>query len=129
MENVHHDTVAGIEIDDDYLSPSENTIEIAKTNKVTNKSIIYIRDLDGFIGIVTEVSNKDYLTEVKFKPLIALFDHDVIIDIRWQKNKSSATSIENVISTLITSYWIGSNARAQNLSSILNTATTSSSTS
>lgn len=119
LNNIHHDVVEGLDIDWDYLSPTESTIEVSKTKKVDVHDLIYIKGLNEFIGIVTKVSIKDYTTEITFKPFITLFDHDVIIDRRWQKSGSNSMPLETVIQNRIIWYWTGSNAYIQDLSGIM----------
>ena len=129
LNNIHHEVVEDLEIEYDYLSPSENSIEISKTGKVDVHDLLYIRGLNEFLGIITKVSSKEYTTEVSFKPFISLFEHDVPVDIRWQGSGSNSISLEMVIANIINRYWRGSSARVQDISSILNDPTLSVSTS
>ena len=121
LNNVHHDVVSGINIDEDYLSPSETTIEIAKTDNVSNHDLVYIKGLIEFLGIVTKVSTKDYSTEISFKPFISLFDQDVLIDTDTQ----GKTALETVIVNKITEYWISSSDSLQNIPTLQVSATSS----
>ena len=129
LNSIHHDSVMNLSMDNDYLSPSENAIEILKTNKVDTMDLIYIKEINNFLGVVTKVSTKDNSTEISFKPFISLFDHDVLVNTKWQGNTSSSKTFETTLRDLIQNYWIGSDARAQDISSILETPVITSSTS
>lgn len=125
LTNIHHDVVDSMSVDDDYLSPSTTSITIAKTSNIAVNNLIYIKGLYEFFGVITELSDNDYSTEVTFEPFINLFNQDILMDTNKQ---SDGTSLETFIADIIKQYWVNSSDSNQNLS-ILNVQTTSSTTS
>ena len=115
LNHIHHDVIDEFSIDDDYLSPSETTVEIGKTDKLSIRNLVWIKGSIEFLGIITKVSTKDYVTEISFKPFISLFDQDVLIDTNVQNN---GTALEALIANKIREYWIESSDSLQNISTL-----------
>lgn len=102
---VHHDIIDSPCIDEDYLTPVTNSIEIGVTDKVKNGYLVYIKGTPAdFLGIVTDVKDDEYLTTVTFKPMVSLFDHPIMFDTNYQTSAGGTKSLEEVINLYISRY-------------------------
>lgn len=85
MTYVHHDSVANILIDDDYVSAVANSIEISPTDLVKTGQFLHItRDDMSFFGVVTDAVPGEEKTTVTYKPFITIFDEDFLFDTSTQ---------------------------------------------
>lgn len=117
---IHNDLVSTVDVDDDYLAVSTNSITINQTDLVVKYGFVYISGNHNFFGVVTDVSDDEYTTTVSFKSVLGLFDQNVIFDTSLQNG--TTTTLERAISDIITQYWINSGDIFQSLS-ILKTET------
>lgn len=126
MTCVWHDAVSYVNIDEDYLAPEASKITINKTDKIAENGFIYISGSANFFGYITDINEEsEYTVDVSFKPLIALFEHEVLLDVRKQ-NKDNI-SLESVIADHIRADWINSGDSHKNIPN-LTVATTSTTT-
>ena len=87
----------------DYLSPTNNNINILDETNVNINNIVAIRSLideEKYFGIVTDVKIRRNKKQIEFKPLISILDVDVvhgeIITIEsWIKDKIEETFVNN----------------------------------
>ena len=117
---LHNDLVATVDVDDDYLAVSTNSITINQTDLIVKYGFVYISGNHNFFGVVTDVSDDEHTTTVSFKSVLSLFDQNVIFDTSLQNG--TTTTLERAISDVITQYWINSGDILQSLS-ILKTET------
>ena len=124
---VHRDFVNDIRVDEDYLSLTQNSVEIGGTTAVKNGHFIRIVG-NGvkFFGVVSDCNPGQYKTTVFFKPFLSLFDENICFDTNAQNKtvdrvvdgvteKINAKSLENVIKDYITSEYINASDTLQNL--------------
>lgn len=123
LELKHHDYIdsSGVKIDDDYLSPDKSSVVIRKTNKVPQYGFIRISGYIDFFGVISGTSDDDILSTVSFRPFVALFDFDTLIDV----NDQGKVALEDTIKNAITAQFINNTDSYQNIS-ILSVKTTSS---
>lgn len=120
LNYVFHDTTADLSIDDDYLSVATNMVEIKSTDAIKAGHFIRISrddDLVHFFGIVSDVSPGEYITTIRYKPFVSLFDEDILFDTTVQgtgNNKPDSSTLENVIKKYITDYYIANDDTFQN---------------
>lgn len=100
---VHHDILEDPVIDDDRLSPNTTTIEIKKTTLVPASGYVHLDGDIVFDGIIDAVSDDEDITKIDIKPLICMFDRNLLVSLEYQK---SSTSLEAVIQALINNYWV-----------------------
>lgn len=112
---LHHDLITSVDVDDDYLAISTNSITINQTSLVEKCGFIYISGGNNeFFGIVTDVSDDDYTTTVSFKSALSLFDQNVVFDTSLQNG--TTTSLEKAIADIINQYWINTGDSYQSMS-------------
>lgn len=112
---LHHDLVTSVDVDDDYLAISTNSITINQTSLIEKYGFIYISGGNNkFFGIVTNVSDDDYTTTVSFKSALSLFDQNVIFDTSLQNG--TTVSLEKAIADIINEYWINTGDSYQSMS-------------
>lgn len=101
------------EIDADYLYSSETQFNIASIlvkNDILEGSLIYIKEVR-FWGVVTKYSSYLYEDTISFKPLVCIFEHEVVYDISLEKNTD--WTLERTIADLIRTYWINTSDDVQ----------------
>ena len=103
LEYRHHDFSETLTIDDDYLAIQTTIIDLGATDKIKTGQIIRILrdDEDCFLGVVSDASPGEYSSTVSFKPLIALFDSDVLFDTDDQLAHDEEHSLENTLKKYI----------------------------
>lgn len=87
----------------DYLSPTNNKLNLLKSTDVEINNLMLITSMQSneqYPGIVTDVKLKKDIKQVEFKPLISIFDVDVMhgnvtIIEQWLKAKIDETFVEN----------------------------------
>jgi hypothetical protein len=104
MNYVFHDTIDTPDIDMDYLSPDSSEIVISQTNDIPSNGILYINDLNGFVGIIESVKQGLGETTISFKPFASIFDQAVRFYTKSQGPKGT-TDLETTIGGLINSYF------------------------
>lgn len=114
LNYIYHDTIEMPNIDYDYLTPETSEIVIGETNDIPERCIVVITGDIQYVGIVDAVELKKNQTEVSIKPFITVFDQPVLFDTRWQGSEST-TSVEQMLSNVITQYWIASTDTMQNM--------------
>lgn len=112
LKNIHHDAVDMLSIDDDYLTPETNAVSIFKTDKIKPYDYIYIRGEDDYFGIVTDVSDDENYTTVRFKSFLSTFEQDILFDTDLQ---SSKTALEIVLKNIIEKYWVNNSDTYQRI--------------
>ena len=122
LNNVHHDVVDNLNIDEDYLAPEASDIYIQWTDAVNASDFVYISGAFNFLGVVTSVTDDNYRTKVSVKPFISLFDSNILFDTDLQ-SKSTST-LEGVLADTIRKYWMNSGDDSVSISVLqLNTFT------
>ncbi len=124
---VYRDTATDLTIDDDYLAPAQNSVEIGPTTDVKFGYFIRIkRDTEEFFGVVVESSPGKYKTKIQYKPFLSLFDEDIMFDTNYQLKRVDGTvngvsqkvnqySLEQVIKTYIEQEYVNNSDTLQNL--------------
>lgn len=104
MQCIWHDEAMMPDIDDDYISITNSSIELSKTTSIQNGSLIRIRGDYDWVGCVSEVDNlDDDKTTVSFKPFISLFDEDCVFDTNTQ---GGSKSLERLIADMFKSRFV-----------------------
>lgn len=100
----------------DYLSTVENTVLVAFNDNVEKGDYIRIvNDTDDYFGVITAIQVNESVegfSEIRFKPFISLFDTQILFDTTLQ---NSATTLEQAIANIITSYWISNSDTDANI--------------
>lgn len=92
---VHNDFANDLTVDDDYIALQTTTIEIRATDKVKAGHLIRILrdDTDYFFGLVADAEPGEYTTRISFKPFLAIFDSNILFDVRTQRAKGTDGTI------------------------------------
>lgn len=114
LNNTHHDVIDALTIDEDYLAPENSEFSINYTNAVKASDFVYISGAFNFLGVVTSVTDSNYLTKISVKPFISMFDANILFDTDLQ-GQSSTKSLESVLESTIKKYWITSGDSSENL--------------
>ena len=83
LNYVFHDSAVDLAIDNDYLSITTNGVEIASNDRVKAGHFIKISREDGsvdFFGVVSDVSPKECVISIRYRPFVSLFDEDILFD-------------------------------------------------
>lgn len=121
LSYVHHDYAVDLLIDDDYLSIVTNSVTIGSTDLVKAGHFIRISRDDNtvnFFGVVSEVSPGEYVTTIRYKSFVSLFDEDILFDTTVQgtgSGKPDSSTLENVLKKYITDYYISNDDTHQNI--------------
>lgn len=107
LVNLHHTNVPYAPISKDYLSPSDNTIEIEHVDEDILKDAYFIRVLCDFdyFGIISKISSGLYLDTITFKFAECMFDREILLDLDLEK---SGRSIESILGEVIKNEWMNS---------------------
>lgn len=119
LANLHHDGVASITVDDDSISINASSLDIGRTDAITKGSFVFISGGGvEFLGVVSDIDNStDGITRVSYKSFVSLFDTDVLFDTDLQ----GTSTLEAVISNLITTNFVDTGDSFQNLPMTLST--------
>ena len=126
LENIHHDSVGDIDIDDDYISFQRNTIEVRYTNVSLLNMFIYIhRDEYSYFGVVVNSApTLENTIQITFKNFLTVFDEDVLFDTDWQlqdtdvtgiSSKTNSKSLEQMLEDLLKSNYVTTSDSLQRL--------------
>lgn len=115
FNNIAHFEIDNPDIDIDYLCPENTSFSVPaiflKGKDIRDGYLLHIDELK-FWGTVKQYSDIDIMSEISVKPLMSIFDHDVIYDISLEKNQN--ITLETCIRDLIRSNWIQSVDEPQN---------------
>lgn len=100
LNYLHSEILNEIDLDDDYLSPSSNSISIRKTSKIKTRDLLYINELN-YLGLITEISDSEEETTVSYSSIWSLFDHDIAFNIGFQ----NTYPLEQTIKSYMSLYW------------------------
>lgn len=96
-------------IDDDYISPKSNAIDIINPSEqiIVGYFIRLQNDTFEFFGLITDVSPGEYVTKIQFASFITIFSETVLM---WTKLQGTETnhnySIEYVLNLFISTTYI-----------------------
>ncbi|MBQ0112685.1 MAG: hypothetical protein KBT03_06115 [Bacteroidales bacterium] len=112
LEYVGSQQISSIDLEYDYLSPDENTLNLMLETKCNIDNIICIRSLiadkDMIVGVVTTINETKKGKAVKFKSLLSLFDVPII-------SNQVETTIEEWLATQISNTYITNEDIFQNI--------------
>lgn len=115
MKCVFHFNSEPFPIDFDYLYISENSVtvphEYDTALPISEGQLLYISNLS-YWGVVTKLGSDYYIDTIYFKPLVGLFNHEIIYDSIYEQDES--VTMEEYITTLINKYWINSEDTEKN---------------
>lgn len=104
-------------IDDDYISPAINSIELPATDLI--KSGYFIRlesELFTFFGLITDASPGENITIVQFRSFISIFDEDFLFDRSLQYSAAlSHQTLEETMEKYIQELYVTNSDSFQNL--------------
>lgn len=126
LENIHHDSVGDIDIDDDYISFQRNTIEVRYTDTNLLNMFVYIRKDDfSYLGVVVNSApTLENTIQVTFKNFLTVFDEDALFDTNWQlqdtdidgvTEKTNSKSLEQMLEDLLKSAYVTTSDTLQRL--------------
>lgn len=128
LDYVFHDSTVDLAIDNDYLSITTNAVEIASNDRVKAGHFIKISREDGsinFFGVVSDVSPKEHVMSIRYRPFVSLFDEDVLFDTTLQGTSGTrpdTSTLENVLKKYITDYYVSNSDSLQNLPIVIYTS-------
>lgn len=103
----------------DYMSITENSVIIPYNSSVKKGDYIRLKnDERTFYGIITTISvdqSIEGFTNIGYKPLISLFDVQMVINIIQQ----GVNSVESFLASYITSYFVNNSDSSQNISGLI----------
>lgn len=126
LENIYHDSVGDIDIDDDYISFQRNTIEVRYTDTNLLNMFVYIRKDDfSYLGVVVNSApTLENTLQVTFKNFLTVFDEDALFDTDWQlqdtdvdgiTGKTNSKSLEQMLEDLLKSTYVTTSDLLQRL--------------
>lgn len=111
---VFHAAVSIRNIDDDYISPTLNSVELPATDLIKSGHFIRLEsDLFVFFGVITDVLPGENVTTVKFKSFITIFDDEFLFDSSLQL--LSTQTLEATIEKYIQELYVTNSDTYQNL--------------
>ena len=116
FEMVGNTSISGIRHKEDYLSPDENTVTIFIIKGIKKQDYIRItRDKEEYCGVVTGVEygtdKSKKMMVISYKPLMELFNTDILFDVSLQQKGS----LEGLICDRIKEMFIENEDILQNL--------------
>lgn len=112
---VQHYTVGDVPYQYDYLSPVENTVSLPYDAGVKRGDYIYIRGgVMPYFGVITTITVNSTIkgyAELSYKPFISLFNAPILFDTDLQ----GTSTLEQVLSDLITAYYVSNSDAEQNI--------------
>ncbi len=133
---IYRDTAVNLVVDDDYLSPAQNSVEIGPITDIKYGYFIrVIREDEEFFGVVIESSPGKYKTTVRYAPFLSVFDEDILFDTDYQlkrvdgvvngvTQKVNQYSLEQVIKTYIDAEYVNNSDTLQNLPIVVSIGST-----
>lgn len=100
----YHSNVEDVTYSDDYLSPTENSVDIPDGDVKKGYYIRIARGDEKYFGVVTKVedSTDDNLITVTFGSFLNLFNYPILFD----TNEQGVGTLENCIKNNLDKYWI-----------------------
>lgn len=119
MNCIFHDEidVLSFSYTEDYLSYTQNSVEVRLDNAPEEGNLISIRnEQESYIGIIKYVESSNANTmEIRYVPFYSLFDADVLFDTNLQ---GGADSLEITIKNFIQTYFVNNSDTLQNCPAI-----------
>lgn len=119
-----HTNTSEVALEDDYLSPQDNTIELLEVAAEVGDYIYITREQFRYFGRITAVTSAEELrTTLSFRSFLSAFDAQILFDTDLQ----GTGTLEGALANMITDYWIQTSDTAQKITGLSVVADTSTS--
>lgn len=112
---IQHYNVEFIDYSFDYLSVQENTFMVPFSDQIQKGDYVRIKnDVNEFQGYISSISvdeNFEGYTNIGFRPIMGLFDTEIMFSISLQ----NTGTLEQTLANLITAYFISNTDTDQNI--------------
>lgn len=119
----YHNNINDVAYANDYLSPSENSVDIPDGDIKKGYYIRIVRGDEVYFGVVTKVEDNtdDNLVTVTFGSFLNLFNYPILFD----TDQQGVGTLENCIKSILTYYWVSNADLYQNIPGLVVNTTTS----